>query len=261
MSIHRVNKTKETLLLLPKYLQIYKSMIKKIVLLSILLINIRCLAQEIYIIPQVGLNANTYDFGETSSNLSNQRFSPGVSAGVGLNIALDELRTFILQPEINYSMRNNRTDHISSGTMNEALTIQQKSTLHYLEIPLLARFDFGIGTRYYFNAGPSFSYALGGREKLESDEPRIQSYNRSADFDNRFNRTDWSALIGGGIEFPFNDGFLVLDARFSWGFKTLYKSREIQRVDNEGNLTSTIVGPEGKNRIFTLNIGYALPLN
>lgn len=235
-------------------------MIKKTVLISLLLIHIRCLAQEIYIIPQVGFNVNTYDFGETSSNLSDQRFSPGVSGGVGFNIAMNELRTFILQPEINYSMRNNRTDHISAGSGAEALNIRQKSTLHYLEIPLLARFDFGIGTRYYFNAGPSFSYAIAGREKLESDDLRIESYNRSADFDNRFNRTDWSALVGGGVEFPFNDGFLVVDARFAWGFKTLYKTREIQRI-SDGNLTSTTVGPEGKNRIFTLSIGYALPVN
>lgn len=261
MSIHLVNKTKETLLLLPEYLQIYKSMIKKTVLLLLLLAHIRCIAQEIYIIPQVGLNANTYDFAETSSNLSNQRFSPGVSAGIGFNIAFDEQRTFILQPEINYSMRNNRTDHLVQGNNMESLTIKQKSMLHYLEIPLLARFDFGIGTRYYFNVGPSFSYALGGREKLESDESRIESYNRSADFDNRFNRTDWSALLGGGVEFPFNDGFLVLDARFAWGFRTLYKSRDIQRIDSEGNLTTSTVDPEGKNRIFTLSIGYALPLN
>lgn len=218
--------------------------------------------QDIYLIPQIGLNANTYDFSKTSSNLSDQRFSPGISAGIGFNIGLNALRTFIIQPELNYSMRNNRTDHIIEQSTQDKgnSTLIQKSTLHYLEIPLLARFDFGIGTRYYFNAGPSFSYALGGREKLESTEPLIPSYNHSADFDNRFNRTDWGAVIGGGIEFPFNTSFIVVDARFAWGFKTLYKTREIQNLRN-GTIETTTIDPEGKSRIFTLSIGYALPLN
>ncbi|HWV71538.1 MAG TPA: porin family protein [Pseudosphingobacterium sp.] len=221
-------------------------------------------AQQVYIVPQVGLNVNTYNFDETSSNISDQRFSPGVSAGVGFNIALNEMRTFIIQPEINYSLRNNRTDNIiaSAGQQNpETITLNQRNTMHYIEIPLLARLDFGIDTRYYINIGPSFSYALSGKEKLESNVPAIESYNRKADFDNRFNRTDWSAVIGGGIEFPFNDGFLVVDARFAWGFKTLYKSREVQGISGEGNPTTLTVAPEGKNRIFTLSLGYGLPLN
>jgi len=237
-------------------------MIKNILPLLFLVISTCCYGQTIHLIPQIGLNVNTYDFDETSSNLSDQRFSAGVSAGLGFNIGMNELRTFIIQPEINYSMRNNRIDHTLStegGLAN--ITLSQKSMLHYLEVPVLARFDFGIGTRYYFNFGPSFSYALGGKEKLESGSPLIESYNRSADFDQRLNRTDWSAIIGGGVEFPMNDSFITLDARFAWGFKNLYKTREIQAVGEDGNLTSTTVGPEGKNRIFTLSIGYAIPLN
>ncbi|GAA4793849.1 hypothetical protein GCM10023231_22740 [Olivibacter ginsenosidimutans] len=235
---------------------------KYITLFFISVISTYCYGQQLYLIPQLGLNVNTYNFDETSSNLSDQRFSPGVTAGLGLNIGLNELRTFIIQPEINYSMRTNRTDHLLESALesNATTTVIQKSTLHYLEIPVLARFDFGIGTRYYFNIGPSFSYAFAGREKQESHEPLIESYNRKVDFDNRFNRTDWGAIIGGGVEFPVNDSFFVVDARFSWGFHTLYRSREVQSIV-DGSPTSTTVGPEGKSRIITLSIGYALPLN
>lgn len=236
-------------------------MIKNILLFSFLTCSICSYGQNIYLIPQIGLNVNTYDFDETSSNQSNQRFSAGVTAGLGFNIGLNESRTFILQPELNYSMRNNRVDHVLSISDASNASLRQKTMLHYLELPLLARFDFGIGTRYYFNVGPSFSYALAGKEKLESSEPRIESYNRSADFDLRFNRTDWSAVIGGGVEFPTNDSFFTLDARFAWGFRNLYKAREIQRIGDDGNVTTATVGPEGKNRIFTLSIGYAIPLN
>jgi len=237
-------------------------MLKHFVILFLLTAYIRGFSQDIYIIPQIGLNASTYDFSQTSSNLSDQRFSPGISAGIGFNIGLNTLRTFIIQPELNYSMRNNRTDQIieQSTQDNGNSTLIQKSSLHYLEIPVLARFDFGIGTRYYFNAGPSFSYALGGKEKLESSEPLIPSYNHAADFDNRFNRTDWGAVIGGGIEFPFNTSFFAVDARFIWGFNTLYKTRDIQNL-HHGAIETATIGPEGKSRIFTLSIGYALPLN
>ncbi|QNL49682.1 PorT family protein [Olivibacter sp. SDN3] len=238
----------------------------KLLLSLLLLISISAHAQEVYVIPQVGFNINTYDFRETHSSSSNQTLRPGLSAGVGFNIALDELRTFIIQPEINYSMRNSLIDHIlvdpsSQNPSASAGSLREKSMLHYLEIPVLARFDFGINTRYYFNLGPSFAYAVGGKEKLESTLPNIESYNRSADFDNRFNRINWAAVIGGGVEFPFNDGFIVVDARFAWGFKTLYKSREIQNINETGVPGTTVIGPEGKNRIFTLSVGYGLPLN
>lgn len=237
----------------------------KLLLPLFLLISISAHTQEVYVIPQVGFNINTYDFQETHSSSSNQTLRPGLSAGVGFNIALDELRTFIIQPEINYSMRNSLIDHVlidpSQNPSSGMGSLRETSMLHYLEIPVLARFDFGINTRYYFNLGPSFAYAVGGREKLESSVLNIESYNRSADFDNRFNRINWAALIGGGIEFPFNDGFIVVDARFAWGFKTLYKSREIQSIDETGAPSTNMIGPEGKNRIFTLSIGYGLPLN
>lgn len=236
-------------------------MIKNILLLSFLTCSLCCYGQTIHLIPQVGLNVNTYDFDETSSNQSNQRFSAGVTAGLGFNIGLDDSRDFILQPELNYSMRNNRVDQILGVTETSNANLRQKTMLHYLEVPLLARFNFGIDTRYYFNIGPSFSYALGGKEKLESNEPRIESYNRSADFDLRFNRTDWSAVIGGGVELPTSDSFITLDARFAWGFKNLYKARDIERIGDDGNVSTIAVGPEGKNRIFTLSIGYAIPLN
>jgi len=220
--------------------------------------------QQIYLIPQISLNVSAYDFSETISNSDNQRFSPGFTAGVGLNLSLDELQTFSLHPEINYSFRTSKIDRpiaTGQGTSSSVSVLQQQTTMHYIEVPFLARFDFGINTKYYINIGPSFAYALAGKEKQQNDSAPGTNYNRSADFANRFNRTDWSAVIGGGMEFPVNDGFINLDARFSWGFNTLYKSRETNVTNTAGGINTVRVGPEGKNRLFMLGIGYALPLN
>ncbi len=221
------------------------------------------LGQDLYLIPHIGFNLSTYNFTESVSNASNQRLAGGLTAGFGLNIPMNSRRTFIIQPEINYVMKNLSIDHYvnpasvdGSGTDNSVL---QRTMMHYIEVPLLARVDFGIGTRYYLNAGPVASFALAGREKITSYLEGVPSENISADFDNRFYRMDWGVQVGGGIEIPFNDTFLLVDGRYAFGFRDLYRTRS-QITPPDPTQDPAVIGPDGKNRIFTLSIGYALPL-
>lgn len=226
--------------------------------LLLLCLGANSIAQEVNIIPQAGFNLSTYNFNKTLNNTSQQRLAPGFTAGVGFNIAFDASRNFILQPEINYSMRNSITDFIGSGeSSSPSASIRQKTQMHYVEVPLLARFDFGVGTRYYLNVGPSISYALAGRESYESATmANFDDFSRTADFDERFNRVDWGLWLGGGVEIPINDTFILLDGRYGIGFNKLYKNLSIPNADGE----PTMIGADGRNRIFNISIGYALPL-
>ncbi|WP_028297119.1 porin family protein [Olivibacter sitiensis] len=215
-------------------------------------------AQEVHLIPQIGVNLGTYNFDKTLNNTSQQRLAPGLTAGVGFNIAFSSSRDFILQPEINYSMRNSITDFISTGqTTDPATTIRQKTQLHYIDIPLLARFDFGVSTRYYINVGPSISYAFAGRESYESSTiANFDNISRKADFNEKFNRIDWGVWLGGGVEIPVNDSFLLLDGRYGIGMRDLYKNMSIPGAGSE----ETAIGNDGRSRLFHITVGYALPL-
>lgn len=247
-------------------------MLKKLLIscsLMLLLINFFSFnsvkAQDIFLIPQLGFNLNTYDFNESASNFSNQRLTGGLTAGLGLNIALNTRRTFILQPEINYVMKNTIIDHhllhdVNVETDRSNSGVRERYMMHYIEIPLLARFDFGINTRYYLNIGPSFSFAVAGNQKIDSYEDNIPSSRTSADFNTSFYRTDFGAQVGGGIEIPFNETFLVVDGRYSMGFRNLKRAGTFPDYSNENN-DPIYIPAEGRNRIFTLSIGYALPLN
>lgn len=227
-------------------------------IIPLLFTSLNSLAQELNLIPHVGFNLSTYNFDRTLNHTSEQRLAPGFTAGIGFNIAFDESRTFILQPEINYSMRNSNTDFIAtSESSNPSANIRQKTQMHYVEVPLLARFDFGVGTRYYINVGPSISYAFAGRESYESATiSNFDNLSRRADFGNRFNRIDWGAWLGGGVEIPVNDTFVLIDGRFGMGFNRLYKDMSIPSAGSE----ESSLGSDGRSRIFSISIGYALPL-
>lgn len=215
-------------------------------------------AQEVHLIPHIGANLGTYNFNRVMNNTSQQRLAPGINAGLGFNIAFDANRTFILQPELNYSMRNSITDFLSTGTLSAVETGMRLTTqMHYVEVPVLARFDFGIGTRYYINVGPSISYAFAGRESFESATiPGFSNRRVSADFGETFNRWDWGLWLGGGVEIPINDTFILIDGRYGMGFNRLYSNMVLPGAGNE----STVAGSDGRSRSFSIGIGYALPL-
>jgi hypothetical protein len=216
-------------------------------------------AQTIRLIPQIGANVSTYAIEYFDQSRHNIRFAPAPNAGVALNIAMNERRFLSIQPEINYMWKRFSFEELYSPNEPDyepgVISGSIRRNIHYVEIPLLAKVDFGINTRYHLNAGPTFAYALGGRETTRGDNRQEESH--SLNFD-RVNRTDWGIQIGAGVEIPVSDSFIVIDGRYGVGFRPLNKAYEIPGSEGSEPIQ---VAADGKNRLFSLTVGYALPLN
>lgn len=216
-------------------------------------------AQTIHLIPQIGANVSTYAIEYVDQSRYNIRFAPAPTAGIALNIAMNESRFLSMQPEVNYMWKRFSFEELyypdNPDYDLEVMSGSNRRNIHYVEIPVLFQVDFGIDTRYHLNAGPSFAYALGGRETTGGSNRQDESY--SLNFDH-INRTDWGIQIGAGIEIPVSDSFIVIDGRYGIGFRPLNKAYEIPGSEGGEPIR---VAADGKNRLFSLTVGYALPLN
>lgn len=192
----------------------------------------------------------------------------GFTIGAAVNIALSE--RFSLQPELSYVRKGTQT-HYSTNTQETVAGVERvdrtwgegKVTLEYLELPVLARYNFpaqGKIAKFFVVAGPVVSMGLGGQVRSDAGylyytrvidtnlgNGPIQSHGegasvrrgsvefKDATFSNNGqdlyvnSRYDVSAQIGGGVALV---EYLVIEVRYSRGFVSLY-----DRYDNAYNQT------------------------
>jgi hypothetical protein len=192
----------------------------------------------------------------------------GFTIGVAVNIAFSE--RFSLQPELSYIRKGAQT-HYSTNSIQSipgasAERVSQtwgdgEVTLEYLELPILARYNFPSQSKimtFFVVAGPAFSMGLGGQVRSDAG---YSYYTRSTDYtlvgpiqigqgtstrrgsvefeDGIFSKNgqdlpvnkkyDVGAQIGGGVTLI---KYLVIDVRYSRGFISVY-----DRYSNARNQT------------------------
>ena len=182
----------------------------------------------------------------------------GFTIGVAVNIAFSE--RFSLQPELSYIRKGAQTHYstysVQSNPESSTETVSQswgdgKVTLEYLELPILARYNFPSQSKimtFFVVAGPAFSMGLGGQVRSDAG---YSYYTRSTDYtlggpfqigqgsstrrgsvefeDGTFSKNgqdlpvnkkyDVGAQIGGGVTLI---KYLVIDVRYSRGFISVY---------------------------------------
>jgi hypothetical protein len=192
----------------------------------------------------------------------------GFTIGVAVNIAFSE--RFSLQPELSYIRKGAQTGYstnsIQSNPESSTETVSQswgdgKVTLEYLELPILARYNFPSQSKimtFFVVAGPAFSMGVGGRVRSDAG---YSYYTRSTDYtlggpwnigkgtstrrgsvefeDGTFSKNgqdlpvnkkyDIGAQIGGGVTLI---KYLVIEVRYSRGFISVY-----DRYSNARNQT------------------------
>ena len=84
-----------------------------------------------------------------------------------------------------------------------------KENLHYLNIPILTRFQFASGL--YFELGPQFGFLLGEYQKYKDERHRIE-YTKPVD-----------VALAGGVGYAFNE-HLEWNFRYVHGFLPTRKS-------------------------------------
>jgi hypothetical protein len=182
----------------------------------------------------------------------------GFTIGAAVNIAFSE--RFSLQPELSYIRKGAQTHYstnsIQSNPESSTETVSRswgdgKVTLEYLELPILARYNFPSQSKiitFFVVAGPAFSMGVGGRVRSDAG---YSYYTRSTDYtlggpiqigqgtstrrgsvefkDGTFSkngqdlpinkRYDVGAQIGGGVTLI---KYLVIEVRYSRGFISVY---------------------------------------
>lgn len=174
---------------------------------------------------------------------------PGFNIGLASQFYMGEI--FSIAPELIYTQRGFKEEY-SDGAVREA-------RFDYLSLPVLFRLSFGEVLKGYVNAGPTFSYWLGGKQsasariegagRLEISGP----YENSITFDNLdedwaydANRLEVGAALGGGIALDTEAGSFLIDLRYVQGL---------------GNIASGVDLSEGKfrNQVVSVSLSYLIP--
>lgn len=157
--------------------------------------------------------------GANTSNLSNNRLDvvPGIhsssvdwKAGFTGGVVVDILMRnfFALQPGFFFETRSDSFQHVSvmDGDAAQMEIIDGDHSSSYFKIPILASFRFMIGSdvEWQVEAGPYFSFGLGGHEKyklmVSGDPVQDKTYERDIFGNDGFVKSyDWGFKMGMGL--------------------------------------------------------------
>jgi len=163
---------------------------------------------------------------------------------------------FTFQPEIVYVQRGGNIKSESSLFWDgqqfgyprdyRVEEIQQKETLHYIDIPLMFEKNFGGGNvGAYVAFGPALSFAVANGKGMESLTVRhLNSEGQSVTFTDReeyviemgkgrnddYKKNDFSVNLGTGLVFILERGEIGFDVRYSHGMRNI----DVGGIKNRG---------------------------
>jgi hypothetical protein len=121
------------------------------------------------LVPRAGLTlaSNSFDGAGIDGDYDTKSIT-GFTVGVGYNVSISPV--FSIQPELNFIQKGSQQE-VSFEMVEDGFLYsfqsEAKSTINYLEVPILARAEFGSQkTKFFVQAGPSIAYGLGGKSKL-----------------------------------------------------------------------------------------------
>lgn len=196
------------------------------------------------IIPKVGFVLSSTNAAASSDEYgwdTDLSSGTGFSFGVGYNLPVGTIGSgvFSVQPELTFIQKGFKAEvsgEVNIGEPYYDFVLDQQIKLNYLEVPVLAKIEFGSSTaKFSFIAGPSFGYALGGKtkgtltlddgyEKLKEnadgkikfgDQPEDEYFTNDIYFDNRL---DIGLQVGAGVTI-YNK--VAIEVRYGLGFTNL----------------------------------------
>lgn len=198
--------------------------------------------------PSFGLKGglNVATFG--GRRIVDADYSTGGSLGAFISIPISS--TVTIQPEALFSRRRvsstayDYDEFPQDGAAPPIGVYISEGTNHdYLEIPLLVKLGpspTGDGLRPFVVAGPSAGILLNATSSF------IDDHEVTEDYEDYLNSTDFSFVIGGGVE----TGRLSLDIRYNLGTSSVAKDFNHPRGD--------VIAEDIKSRAFGLAIGLRL---
>jgi Outer membrane protein beta-barrel domain len=187
-----------------------------------------------------GIMQNQFNFSDDIENLENMKRS-GLLGGAFVEFRINE--GFALQLEGNYAQKGNEQTIIVSVPNIYTLKTETKTRINYLEIPILAKAGFNLGpARIDLLAGPSFSYALNGQDKIKTtqtflaDEPIVTEATNDYDFETDLEQYDLGGQAGLQLSFGTKKRRIFVDGRYLLGFVNQNNgvANESIEVNNQG---------------------------
>jgi hypothetical protein len=222
---------------------------KKIFILAALTAMTSAAFAQVSVIPKAGITIANASLADDNFLEDGKSSLMGFTAGLGFNFPVTEDNFFSIQPEFLYSQKG------FSSAANGIVNYNGDYRLNYIEVPLLAKINFGgEAVKLYVNAGPSVGYLLGGRvkgsgnllgiagtsinEPLEfTDSPNPFSFNQLD-----ANRVDIGLNFGGGLGYSLGGPVIFADVRYNMG------------------LTDYNRDSKSKNQVFAITAGLQIPL-
>ena len=178
---------------------------KKLFLFSVLCVVVATSQAQLRFGAKAGINVANI----TGKDVDGYRSKAGLHFGGFANLSLTSQLS--VQGELMYSAQGARWDDDN-----------EKTTLNYFQIPLLARYSIAKG--FYAEAGPQIGFLLKAEDDNEGDVSDIKEY---------LEKTDISIALGAGYNINSNIGVY---ARYNAGLKKFYD--------------------EEKNSVFQVGVSY-----
>lgn len=187
---------------------------------------------------------------------------------------------FSIQPEINFAPQGGKRDGIQPVTQpipglppppGDYYYGDFKNTakLNYIEVPVLFKYtQRRSGPRVYVNGGPYVGILLKATQETRGTSPLFIDRNGTpfeipapptlsstslggipfppitwdadTDVTDSLNRVNFGVTGGGGIQFPVGDNYFFIDARASYGLRTLQKNTATDGTSRTGNLVFSV---------------------
>jgi len=186
-----------------------------------------------------GFNGATFSGADSKGS----EYKAGFAAGALINFGISD--NFSIQPEFLYSQKGASVDNFQ-GNSNQTL----KSTLGYLDVPIMFRYNIGEeGKGLFVELGPQGSFVLHNRDFIQASGNK-QTENTST---NDLNKV----VIGyaGGIGYQLTSG-LSLGLRYTGDFSKVYKdgaSTTLKAASGSFLQNNPVV----QNSVFQFQVGYA----
>lgn len=164
--------------------------------------------------PRAGVVLGAQTVGDLGANVT--EWKPGLTAGISGDHPLVE--RFHLQTDLLWIMKGARA-------RNPAVRTTGNTTLNYLELDLLGKFDLdGAQEGLFLTIGPTFGYFLSGRVTTRQDGQEINSYSLAGgDLYRRFE-------IGGAVGIGLEVKRWVLEFRGQSGVSTIDRPGLVRNV-------------------------------
>jgi opacity protein-like surface antigen len=181
-----------------------------------------------------GFNLSTFSGADSKGS----EYKAGFAAGPYVNFGVSD--NFSIQPEFLYSQKGASQDDIPYPSGTTFINSTAKTTLGYLDVPIMFRYNIGEdGKGFFIEAGPQGSFVLHQRTFAEDGSGKEISGSRSTSTDD-LNKV----VIGyvGGVGYQITSG-LQLGLRYTGDFS------QIEKQSNAG--ASNI-----HNSVFQFQVGY-----